>query len=54
MNAFDIFVKLTVDTGDVEKGLTTAKNKALAFGDVLKANVLGGVIVDGVKSLEAL
>lgn len=51
MNAFDIFVKLTVDTGDVEKGLTTAKNKALAFGDVLKANVLGGVIVDGVKKL---
>lgn len=27
MNAFDIFVKLTVDTGDVEKGLTTAKIK---------------------------
>lgn len=51
MNAFDIFVKLTVDTGDVEKGLTTANNKALAFGDVLKANVLGGVIVDGVKKL---
>lgn len=51
MNAFDIFVKLTVDTGEVEKGLTTAKNKALAFGDVLKANVLGGVIVDGVKKL---
>lgn len=51
MNAFDIFVKLTVDTGDVEKGLTTAKNKALAFGNVLKANVLGGVIVDGVKKL---
>lgn len=42
MNLLDMYVKLSVDDSGVDKGLGRAKEKALSFGDVLKANVLSG------------
>ena len=45
MNLLDMYVKLSVDDSGVDKGLGRAKEKALSFGDVLKANVLSGAIV---------
>ena len=51
MNLLELFIKINVDTEETEKGLNSAKQKALSFGDVLKANVLGSAIVSGVKKL---
>lgn len=51
MNLLDMYVKLSVDDSDVDKGLGRAKEKALSFGDVLKANVLSGAIVNGFQKL---
>ena len=46
-----MYVKLSVDDSGVDKGLGRAKEKALSFGDVLKANVLSGAIVNGFQKL---
>nr|DAT18348.1 MAG TPA: tail tape measure [Caudoviricetes sp.] len=46
-----MYVKLSVDDSGVDKGLGRAKEKALSFGDVLKANVLSGAIVNGIQKL---
>ena len=51
MNLLDMYVKLSVDDSGVDKGLGRAKEKALSFGDVLKANVLSGAIVKGFQKL---
>ena len=51
MNLLDMYVKLSVDDSGVDKGLRRAKEKALSFGDVLKANVLSGAIVNGFQKL---
>lgn len=51
MNLLDMCVKLSVDDSGVDKGLGRAKEKALSFGDVLKANVLSGAIVNGFQKL---
>lgn len=46
-----MYVKLAVDDSGVDEGLGRAKEKALSFGDVLKANVLSGAIVNGFQKL---
>nr|DAF60677.1 MAG TPA: tail tape measure [Siphoviridae sp. ctngK14] len=46
-----MYVKLSVDDSGVDKGLGRAKEKALSFGDVLKANVLSGAIMNGFQKL---
>jgi len=51
VNLLDMYVKLSVDDSGVDKGLGRAKEKALSFGDVLKANVLSGAIVNGIQKL---
>ena len=51
MNLLDMYVKLSVDDSGVDEGLGRAKKKALSFGDVLKANVLSGAIVNGFQKL---
>ena len=51
MNLLDMYVKLSVDDSGIDKGLGRAKEKALSFGDVLKANVLSGAIVNGFQKL---
>lgn len=51
MNLLDMYVKLSVDDSGVDKGLGKAKENALRFGDVLKANVLSGAIVNGFQKL---
>lgn len=51
MNLLDMYVKMSVDDSGVDKGLGRAKEKALSFGDVLKANVLSGAIVNGFQKL---
>lgn len=51
MNFLDVCVTLTVDDSGVDKGLKNAKEKALSFADVLKANVLGSAIVTGFQKL---
>lgn len=51
MNLLDMYVKLSVDDSGVDKGLERAKEKALSFGDVLKANVLSSAIVNGFQKL---
>ena len=51
MNLLDMYVKLSVDDSGVDKGLGRAKEKALSFGDALKANVLSGAIVNGFQKL---
>lgn len=51
MNLLDMYVKLSVDDSGVDKGLGRAKEKALSFGDVLKANVLSGAIMNGFQKL---
>lgn len=51
MNLLDLFVKISVDTSEVDKSLGDTKEKALSFGDVLKANIAGQAIVAGVKAV---
>lgn len=51
MNLLDLFVKISVDTSEVDKNLGDTKEKALSFGDVLKANIAGQAIVAGVKAV---
>ena len=51
MNLLDLFVKISVDTSEVDKNLVDTKEKALSFGDVLKANIAGQAIVAGVKAV---
>lgn len=51
MNVLDIFFKISVDTSEVDKSLGDTKEKALSFGDVLKANIAGQAIVAGVKAV---
>lgn len=51
MNLLDLFVKISVDTGDVDKELDQTGKKALSFGDILKANIASKAIVDGVKAV---
>ncbi len=51
MNLLDLFVKISVDTSEVDKNLGDTKKKALSFGDVLKANIAGQAIVSGVKAV---
>jgi phage-related minor tail protein len=44
--------------GDEVKGLSknfdSAGEKALSFGDVLKANILGGMVVEGIKEISSV
>ena len=51
MNLMELFVKITADTSEVDKSIGDTKKKALSFGDVLKANISGQAIVDGVKAV---
>ncbi len=51
MNLLNMYVKLSVDDGDVDDAFSRAKKTALSFGDVLKANVLGSAIVNGFQKL---
>lgn len=51
MNLLDLFVKISVDTSEVDQNLGETKEKALSFGDVLKANIAGQAIVAGVKAV---
>lgn len=51
MNLLDLFVKISVDTSEVDKNIGDTKEKALSFGDVLKANIAGQAIVAGVKAV---
>lgn len=51
MNVLDIFFKISVDTSEVDKSLGDTKEKALSFGDVLKANIAGQAIIAGVKAV---
>lgn len=51
MNLLDLFVKISVDMSEVDKNLGDTKEKALSFGDVLKANIAGQAIVSGVKAV---
>lgn len=51
MNLMELFVKITADTSEVDKSIGDTKKKALSFGDVLKANIAGQAIVDGVKAV---
>lgn len=51
MNLLDLFVKISVDTSEVDKNLGDTREKALSFGDVLKANIAGQAIVAGVKAV---
>lgn len=51
MNLLDLFVKISVDTSEVDKNFEDTKEKALSFGDVLKANIAGQAIVAGVKAV---
>ena len=51
MNLLDLFVKISVDTSEVDKNFGDTKEKALSFGDVLKANIAGQAIVAGVKAV---
>ena len=51
MNLMDLFVKITADTSEVDKSIGDTKKKALSFGDVLKSNISGQAIVDGVKAV---
>nr|DAG69656.1 MAG TPA: tail tape measure protein [Caudoviricetes sp.] len=51
MILLDLFVKISVDTSEVDKNLWDTKEKALSFGDVLKANIAGQAIVAGVKAV---
>lgn len=51
MNVLDLFFKISVDTSEVDKSLGDTKEKALSFGDVLKANIAGQAIVAGVKAV---
>lgn len=51
MNLLDLFVKISVDTSEVDKNLGDTKEKALSFGDVLKANIAGQAVVAGVKAV---
>ena len=51
MNVLDLFFKISVDTSEVDKSLGETKEKALSFGDVLKANIAGQAIVAGVKAV---
>ena len=51
MNLLDLFVKISVDTSEVDKTLGDTKEKALSFGDVLKANIAGQAMVAGVKAV---
>nr|DAH55990.1 MAG TPA: tail tape measure protein [Caudoviricetes sp.] len=51
MNLLDLFVKISVDMSEVDKNLGNTKEKALSFGDVLKANIAGQAIVSGVKAV---
>lgn len=51
MNVLDLFFKVSVDTSEVDKSLGDTKEKALSFGDVLKANIAGQAIVAGVKAV---
>lgn len=51
MNVLDLFFKISVDTSEVDKNLGDTKEKALSFGDVLKANIAGQAIVAGVKAV---
>lgn len=47
----DLFVKISVDTGDVDRELEGTKKKALSFGDILKANIASEAIIAGVKKV---
>ena len=51
MNLMELFIKITADTSEVDKSIGDTKKKALSFGDVLKANISGQAIVDGVKAV---
>jgi hypothetical protein len=51
VNLLDLFVKISVDTSEVDKNIGDTKEKALSFGDVLKANIAGQAIVAGVKAV---
>ena len=51
MNLMELFIKITADTSEVDKSIGDTKKKALSFGDVLKANIAGQAIVDGVKAV---
>ena len=51
MNLMELFIKITADTSEVDKSIGDTKKKALSFGDVLKSNISGQAIVDGVKAV---
>lgn len=51
INLFDLYAKITLDTGDYESGIDNASEKASTFGDVLKATLTSEAIISGVKAL---
>ena len=51
MNLLDLFVKIKVDTGDVDKELDQTGKKATNFGELLKANLASQAIIGGVKAV---
>ena len=51
MNLLDLFVKIKVDTGEVDKELDQTGKKATNFGELLKANIASQAIIGGVKAV---
>lgn len=51
MNLLDLFVKIKVDTGEVDKELDQTGKKAVNFGELLKANIASQAIIGGVKAV---
>lgn len=51
MNLLDLFVKIKVDTGEVDKELDQTGKKATNFGELLKANLASQAIIGGVKAV---
>ena len=51
MNLLDLFVKIKVDTGEVDKELNQTGKKATNFGELLKANLASQAIIGGVKAV---
>ena len=51
MDVLDLKAKLSLDTTEYESSLSQAGSGATTFGDVLKANLTGGLIEKGVSKL---
>lgn len=53
MDVFDLAAKISLDTSGFEKGLSGAKDKMSAFGDVFKANIASDVVSKGFSAMTA-